>query len=205
MVKIAIMQPYLFPYPGYFEMMAEVDIFVFLTDVQYIRRGWVNRNRIRRSSDGDPMYFTVPVVKAPRSELILNMQIAGNEWVQDHLRMFATSYGKKAISHPMYEYYKTLAHYSNLCDMLCESAVTMADHLGIETEYCLSTEHPSELRGKDRIIELCKKFSADMYVNLPGGRELYREEEFAENGLKLKFMEPTAKGYLSILDTVFNV
>lgn len=204
MFKIAVMQPYFFPYAGYFEMMAEVDRFVFLTDVQYIRRGWVNRNRIKQANGNGPMYFTVPVAYSPRSTLIKDMRVADSAWVEHHLKSFETAYGKNATDHPVYRYYSTLGRHGNLCDLLVESTLAMADYLDIRPQIGFSTEFPSSLRGKDRIIDLCKKYGADVYVNLPGGVQLYAPDEFARHGLGLEFMTPTQLGYLSILDMVFT-
>ena len=75
-MKIAIMQPYLFPYIGYFSLIYNTDRFVFFDTPQYIRKGWINRNRII-SSSGEPIYFTVPTQKAARETAINQILING--------------------------------------------------------------------------------------------------------------------------------
>jgi hypothetical protein len=202
MSTIAITQPYFFPYRVYFELVASVDCFVFLDDVQYIRRGWVNRNRIT-SKGNEPFYFTVPVRKSHQNEKINRIEIANNEWTENHLKSFEHCYGKKTVNHPLYHYYQTLKDKNNLCEMVCESVVKVGEQIGISTHYDFSSRHQSELKGQERILELCRIFKAKTYVNLPGGYKLYNEGIFRSYGIDLKFMKPVEKK-LSILDELFS-
>ena len=194
------MQPYFFPYINYFELMSSVDTFVFFDDVQYIRRGWVNRNRIRRS-DGGTQYITVPTTKAARSEKINNISIANNEWVNQHTKTFLTLYGKKAESHYLFNLYRSLSNYSSLSDMLCHTLASTASYLGIQVQFLKSSQLPSDSTRTDRLIEICKTLGASTYINAAGGRDLYKEEDFMAHSIELKFVEPTSHhNKLSIID-----
>lgn len=199
-MKLAIMQPYFFPYIGYFELMASVDVFVFLNDVQYIRRGWVNRNRIP-SRHKQFQYLTVPVATHARSASIKQIQIIP-DWVDHHIAILHHSYGKKIKDHPLFDYYKTLGRFSSLDDMLCDSLIWTARHLGISCEFRHS-DGISKETGKDRIVEICRYFKADEYFNLSGGKTLYSSEDFFP--MKLQFMPPTEfENRFSILDPIFS-
>jgi hypothetical protein len=102
-MKLAIMQPYFFPYAGYFQLMKNVDLFVFLDDVQYIRRGWINRNKINKNT---PTYITVPINKAPQSAKINEISIC-HGWVDNHLKSFIHVYGNKIKENIVFICYHT--------------------------------------------------------------------------------------------------
>lgn len=194
-MKIAIMQPYFFPYEGYFDLIRKVDLFVFLDDVQYIRRGWVNRNKINAAH---PLYLTVPVQKASRDTLIKDMKISG-EWVTKHLETFKHVFGQKVVSNKVFQYYQSLAEQDDLCPMLCNSVKWMSKHLGISGKFDYSHNYPSIQKGKERILELCKILKADQYFNLPGGIKLYDPVEFQQRDIDLKFLDTSHFDHWSIL------
>lgn len=106
-MRIAVQQPYFYPYLGYFKLISSVDKFVFFNDVQYIRRGWINRNRINVDN-----YLTVPILKTKRSEIINNIKIDySTHWHYKHCRTLETKYGKKCLEHPIYLFYKNIPTY----------------------------------------------------------------------------------------------
>ena len=182
--------------------MARVDCFVFLTDVQYIRRGWINRNRIARPGHDQPMYFTVPVKRASHTEKICRLQIANVDWVEKHLRTFLHVYGKRIVRSKVFEFYRDLNRWEHLCPMVCASLRWMADFLALDTQFADSSRFASSLKGEQRIIDLCKQLGAATYVSLPGGKTLYHEDVFAGAGLKLEFIAERPDK-LSILHTCF--
>jgi hypothetical protein len=199
-MKIAIMQPYFFPYTGYFKLISEVDTFVFLDDVQYIRRGWMNRNKINNSS---PFYITVPVKKCPRNTLIKDIETIKG-WSHSHLKSFVHVYGKKVFSNSIYEYYKNFENYDLLNPMLCDSIIWMSKYLKLKTKFEYSSNFPSNKRGQERIIDICKKMSATTYCNLPNGNSIYSNEEFDKNNIMLKFINTEHHKHISILESCFN-
>ena len=187
------MQPYFFPYPGYFELMSSVDLFVFLTDVQYVKRSWINRNHICHPN-GNSTYITVPVSKHKQKDSIENISIS-KEWnwlVDKHIKCFKNFYGNN-IDEELIKFYKTLKRHNKLCPMLIDSLRWMSNYLGINLKIDLSSNYPSYLKGEERIIELCKIVGATTYVNLPGGGSLYKKSNFFKEGINLEFMPLTTK------------
>ncbi len=198
------MQPYLFPYQTYFDLIGAVNMFVFLTDVQYIRRGWVNRNRIRSTDTKGWQYITIPVHKSPRETHICDVKVVPG-FINGHLKKLDHEYGRKALSHPVVEMYKNVSEETdNLCDILITTVSHTSSELGLNTWFSDSTKVPLESRGQERIIQICKYWKADTYVNLPGGRDLYDKESFAKAGIALEFMDSSCSNNLSMLDVLLK-
>lgn len=201
-MKLAVMQPYFYPYVGYFELIRDVDVFVFLNDVQYIRRGWVNRNRIRNKDKGW-IYLTVPVKSHARDTLLKDVEAADGDWHDKHCETLRTTY-RGASSHPLYKEYES-AKPTNLCDFLCSSIESTSRLLGLPTLFVRSESLRCEGKGQDRIVNICKAVGCDEYRNLSGGRELYDEDVFSSNGIRLRFQEPVRHGnLLSVLDLMLG-
>lgn len=195
-MRLAIMQPYFFPYIGYFELIRAVDVFVLLTTVQYIRKGWVNRNRVRRKDSWG--YITVPVLHQPRGTKIRDIKIDNSTaWKKRILKTLRCTY-KRAEEHPLYQCLKSQEE-EMLSPILCNTLKFTAHYLGLSTEFVESS--PSHERSQELILSVCKDFGATTYINLPGGMGLYDETQFAKNAVELKFMKPTSHpNTLSILD-----
>jgi hypothetical protein len=197
-MKIAIMQPYYYPYIGYFELIKSVDKFVFLNDVQYIRRGWINRNRIRWNNSWK--YLTVPIIKCSQSTLIENVKICGKDWRNKHLMNLSYSY-KEAYKHPAFQYLASFNITDNLCNLLMETIKHTSDLLNIKTEFLDSRDFPTERKKQYRIIDICKQIGAKVYINAAGGVNLYQKTDFNLEGISLIFLKPTTReNKLSILD-----
>jgi hypothetical protein len=196
-VRVAIMQPYFYPYIGYFELMARVDRLVLFDDVQFIRRGWVNRNRIR--SYQDPVgwqYLTVPVARASRSARIDEIGLhEDRDWIRRQCRTLESVFGARIRTHPLYESFVACAAQatSSLRDYLERTLVETAALLGlrVQIERASRLEIDPELRGQDRVLAVCQRVGADVYVNLPGGGSLYQAESFRRLGTQLELLEPT--------------
>lgn len=199
-MKIAVMQPYFFPYLGYFKLINSVDAFVFFDDVQYIRRGWINRNKIRIN---EPLWLTIPIKKCPRETIINKIEI-DDSWSNETLLTFKTIYGKSVADHPLFSYYSSLYNYKMLCPMLCDSIEWMSNFLNIKTNFFYSSDMPSEKKNQYRILDICKKFGATHYFNLPGGRDLYDEEIFEKEGIKLEFINTDNYKRISVIESCFN-
>jgi hypothetical protein len=198
-MKIAIQQPYFYPYIGYFELIKSVDKFVFFNDVQYIRRGWINRNKIYKES-----YITIPVKKSIQKTKINQIKINyEHNWHHKHCRTLEAKYGKKCLNHPIYLFYKNIPKYIFLVDLLKSSIKNVCNFLKIETEF-LDSEGLNineNIVKENRIIEICKKLDASHYYNLPGGVKLYNKENFNKNNIDLKFIDTNnIKNNFSILD-----
>ncbi len=196
---VCIMQPRLLPHLGYFALMSRVDRFVLFDSAQYVRREWINRNRIRIAGGGSGpdaawRWLQVPVRKAPREAAIREIDIAFDPPWQDRLRTtLHHTYGRAprfdevmALIEPLWD----PPH--RLVDLLFVLLVRFADALDLAPEWVWS----SEVEGsgavpadpQERVVEICRRLGASTYWNLPGGRALYRPERFAAAGIELRFV-----------------
>lgn len=198
-MKIAVMQPYFFPYLEYFKLIDKVDVFVFLNNVQYIRRGWINRNKLPIG------HITIPVKKSPIDTPINQILIDySQQWHKKHCNQITHFYNGSS-NHPIYKYYYNIKSFTYLLPLLCCTIQKTANYLGIETEYLDSTSIPTKYTGQDRIIEICKMLGATTYINPSGGTALYDSNRFEDSGIHLEFMPSTNScNKFSILDLLFN-
>lgn len=217
-MRIAIMQPYFFPYIGYFQLIAAVDKFVFYDDVNFIKNGWINRNRVVLS--GDVNYVTVPLSGA--SPFLKINQIsaqAGERWRKKIFESIRHSYAKAPYFCAVTELVSEIIFLDRdkISDIAKESIITVANYLSLNTEFIQSSEKygNSQLRGTERVIDICRLENASVYYNLPGGKALYDEEAFKSQGIDLRFVTPNDESYpqfrkeyipwLSIIDVLmFN-
>ncbi len=214
MSTVAIMQPYLFPYLGYFQLIHAVDKFVVLDDVTYIKKGWINRNRILIG--GKPHYFTVPLAGASQNRRICDIALAGQSWRPKMLKTFEHAYRRA----PHYEQILSLAERvlanaeGTIADLAFASVKVVSEFLGITTVFVSTTRSygNDELKGQARILDICAREQATTYINASGGMSLYASEDFAARGIDLKFLRTLECEYeqvsqpfqphLSILDVL---
>ena len=216
-MKIAIMQPYLFPYIGYFQLINAVDKFIILDDVNFITRGWINRNRIL--VNGEEYLFTVPLKNASQNKKITECELTDGLWKEKLLKTIEFSYKKAPNFNNVYELLKDLVFYpgSNLSDWLTYQIEELCDYLKIITPILNSNKlfQNVDLKGEDRIIDICKKEKADHYINPIGGTGLYNKDRFRESMIVLNFIRTKSIiykqftgdfiPYLSIIDVLmFN-
>jgi hypothetical protein len=216
--KLAVMQPYFFPYLGYWQLLAAVDTFVLLDDVNFINRGWINRNRI--AVNGLPFWLTVPLQGASQNRLIRDIDIVADDgWKKRMLRNLATSYAHAPESVPVLSMFEQwLGHANNnLSAALHLSIAQISAALGIATTVIPSSSiYPRNgLKGQERILDICQREGASVYINPPGGSELYDAEAFRQAGIELMFLQPdlhqnelrtgtTDGSVLSILDSLMH-
>jgi len=212
---LAIMQPYFFPYIGYIQLIDAVDKFVIYDDVNYIRRGWINRNNILCS--GRSHLITLQFIGGSPNKLIQTVKVGGNK--EKLLKTIAQSYSKAPYFSQVYPLLEACFLYEKkeLSCFLLKSIQSVCTYLGITTELLVSSEidKNESLKGQAKIIDMCKRLDADIYVNAIGGRELYDKESFNAAGVKLLFLETRHISYkqfssefipsLSIIDVMmFN-
>lgn len=218
-MKIAIMQPYFLPYIGYFQLISAVDEFVFFDDVQYINKGWINRNRILNGADD--LLFTIPLHKSPRGARI-NQRTISNQWCDQRIKLLKTiecTYSNAPYFDLAYDLIDHIFHYEEdkLADYVTYSIHQISKYLGIKTSFLKSSSYhlDDEFKGELRILELCNQLGADHYVNPIGGLELYSAELFDTHGINLSFLKTKNIEYsqfshtfvpnLSIIDVImFN-
>jgi WbqC-like protein len=193
-VKVGIMQPYLFPYIGYFQLLNAVDRFVVYDDVAFIKQGWVNRNRILINDH--PAYFTVPVKHASSFSLICDTLVDDrhhSRWVEKTLTTFSNTYRRAPEFGQVFPVVEAVL--TRQTDRVAELAVAslkaVAALLEIRTEWVESSAQygNTDLKGEDRVLAICRAEGATEYVNAAGGRELYARDRFEAAGLRLRFIQ----------------
>lgn len=220
-MKLAIMQPYFFPYIGYFQLINAVDQFILLDEVQYIRHGWINRNRILKPGGG-VQYITVPLQKHRQKSIIKEVHISeGDDWKMRILRQLE-HYRKKA------PFFKSVC---NLLEQAFESNATQisvlnqhllqkaCNYIGINTQIVSSSSlllDYTAVNAKDEwALTISEQLKASEYINPIGGIELFEKEKFRTKNIKLSFLKSNdivysqnQKGFetnLSIIDVMmFN-
>ena len=192
------MQPYFFPYYGYFNLINEVDKFVFLDDVQFNRRGWVHRNKLYRH-DKQLSWLTLPLKKKPReTTLIKDIEFIPNidEVFSKLIRKFPKINSlDQDIKNTMMDFEKKSVNY------LIDNLLMISKVLRIKSKFFRSSEiniH-KEKDFQNNIINLVKRLGGTHYINLPGGKYLYDENKFNQNKLDLSFI-PEEKRQYSILE-----
>lgn len=206
-MRIGIMQPYFLPYLGYWQLIHTVDKFVILDDVNFIKGGWINRNRYLYQ--GEAKIFTINLKDARSSKIINEIEIAENgnkfEPMKKNLGMFAMAYKKKAPEYQnVIELINKIESYGerNLSKYITNSIREICKYLEIETEIIVSSEMDKTkgLLREHRVVDICKRLGGDMYINPIGGKELYTHEFFGENGLELKFIRMDDLKYQQVGD-----
>lgn len=213
------MQPYFFPYIGYFQLIAACERFVIYDDVQYITRGWINRNRILVR--GNPCYITLPIAKASHLAPIGERYLA-DSFEQDKrrlLRLFEQEYARAPYFCEVMELFRCCLAYAepNLFRFLHHCLQRCCHYLDITTPMICSSslQLDPDLKGQARILAINKSLGADHYINPIGGMELYDRDEFAAEGIRVSFLKARPSPYphfaashvpfLSILDVMmFN-
>ena len=214
-MKLAVMQPYLFPYLGYFQLIGAVDAFVVYDDVNYIKGGWVNRNFVL-GRDGRQL-LTLPLQGASSNLLINQIELGGRP--AKLLETLRHTYGKAPQFGKVFPLLENilLQPELNLARFLEHALRTVCDYLGIHPAWHVSSalDKDNALRGQDKVLAICKELGAAQYINAPGGIELYDHDTFAREGVRLSFIQPRAVVYrqfekpfepnLSIIDVMmFN-
>jgi len=214
-MSIAIMQPYLFPYIGYFQLVNAVDKFVFYDDVNFIKSGWINRNRILINDK--PGYLTLQLKDASSNKLIKDVFFEKND---KFLKKIEYAY-KKA---PFFEHVMPVVEKCinidtvSISKMAANSVVQVCDYLMINRYFYYSSSLDAVNFGKNRVgrlVDICRYFNSKNYVNNYSGAALYKKEEFSEYNIDLKFLKPSVVAYkqfsgefvssLSIIDVMmFN-
>ena len=217
MKKIAILQSNYIPWKGVFDMMNKVDTFVFFEDVDFTKRDWRTRNKIK-TSEGE-VWLTIPVKKAPRGTKICEIEISQDEnWQEKHYRTI-TQYYKKA---KYFEDYKWLLEkiylekkWTNLSEFNIFTNILIAKELGIKTVFVNSKDLNTTGTKDDKLIEIVKDLKGDYYLSGPAAKDYIVNEKFEKNGIKLAYIKYDYPEYsqingefnhfVTILDVLFNI
>jgi len=201
-MKLAVMQPYFFPYIGYFSLMVYADEFILFDTVQYDRKGWMNRNRVLKPGKGW-QYIRAGVVKPPFRATIKDVEIVSDhEWKKTLLRQL--------------EHYKNMAPYFKECTSLIETSLTkpastltevnkntlesVRDYLGIVCPIKIFSEMKLEIgevvHAGQWALRISEAMGAKEYVNPFGGKEIFNSNDFQQAGVKLSFLESNLPEYV---------
>jgi hypothetical protein len=214
-MKLGIMQPYLFPYLGYYQLIKAVDTFVIYDDVNFIKQGWINRNRILLN--GTDFMFNIILKGASSFKKINEIEVVCN----NH-KLIATieqAYRKAPYFNEVYPLLTNILLFkeTNLAKYLTNALQATIAYLGINVSILVSSEIEKNklMKGEDKVIDICKQLMATNYINTLGGQALYSKEKFADYDLILNFIKPKPVVYpqfknkfvqwLSIIDVMmFN-
>lgn len=220
-MKIVLMQPYFFPYIGYFTLIRHSDVFVVFDTAQYIRRGWVHRNRIV-GSNGEPIYINASVVKAPQNTPIHQIELSSTlNWKQEILNKIKVYKNitphypevypliEDSINHPA----------SSLSDLNLHALTRICDYLEVPYNFVRLSELEIDFNDvrhpDDWGLKVSQYYKADTYINAPGGQEFYSKEKYRKNDIEMLFYKTKLAAYdqklpvfhpaLSIIDVMmFN-
>ena len=189
--KIAIMQPYFFPYIGYWQLINAVDIFVLYDDVNFIKKGWINRNNILLNKSKH--LITIPLLNVSQNKHINECIISDDDKIINNIIKTINLAYRKApyynLVFPTLE--KIIKTKGSISNLVLKSVLWIKEYLNIDTEIILSSSigKNNELKGQDKIIEIVKKINGNHYINAIGGQELYDKEIFNNNEIKLNFIK----------------
>ena len=216
-MKAAVMQPYFFPYLGYFQLINSVDLFVFFEDIQFKKKSWMVRNRILTKSSPEPIYINASIKKPKYNERLTKIKLVEN-WEHSFFLKLA-NYSKAKYFDETIEFLKNEIDYRHeyLSDFNVSSIKLISKYLKIENEFNSTKninfdfEEQPEKGTWGYLIS--KHFNAGAYINAPGGESFILETTF--NNMKLGFIQPKLNPYnqlsnkwvsgLSILDVLFNI
>lgn len=212
------MQPYFVPYIGYWQLLNAVDKYVIYDDVNFIKGGWINRNRILMN--GEPRYFNLPMLGASPNKLINQVEVNQESKLRNrNLQIIKDAYKKAPYFSQVFPVVEQilLCQKTNLAENIAESIRIICNYLGIHTEIFISSslQKDCSLKGQDKVISICKLLGATEYYNAIGGQSLYSFSDFEKEGIQLHFLNTEAIEYdqfdkpfhsnLSIIDVMmFN-
>lgn len=220
--KTAIMQPYVFPNIGYMNLVNASDNFVFYDDVNFRKKGWINRNRIMLM--GEAHRFTIPLKRPSQNVFIKDTEVADlSSFTDKFLKQLNLSYKKSLYKDAVLDYVNEVLN--EKCVGISEVAIASVElffrYLGVEKSFHYSSERFEETRGldkADRLIKITKLLGSNEYINTISGSTLYEKNFFISRGVRLQFVKPIFLPYehcngqrenfnpgLSIIDLMMNL
>jgi hypothetical protein len=206
-MKIAVMQPYLFPYLGYYQLVNAVDKFIFFDDVNYIKKGWINKNNILLNNAA--YKFAVPVKDASQNKLINQIELSDYvNWCDKFLRTIEMGYKKAPHFVVAFELISRILKqpYQTISDVAQKSVTEIAGYLNFKTIFETSGEikyNTNAETGQEKVLEICKVKGANTYINPTNGRDMYNKEIFAQNNMELYFIQMHELRYKQFAPEIF--
>jgi hypothetical protein len=189
-MKAAIMQPYFLPYLGYFQLIAAVDLFIVYDNIQYVKSGWINRNRLYRN--GEAAMFSLPLKRASDFLDVRDRELAADFKPDKLLNRIKGAYQRAPHFAQIFPLLERVMRNedANLFRFLHHSICAICDFLSIGTEIRISSAIAIDhaLKKQDKVLALCRAVGASTYVNSIGGLDLYSREVFQSEGMDLRFI-----------------
>ena len=190
-MKLGIMQPYFFPYIGYWQLMNYVDTYVVYDDVNFIKGGWINRNRILLN--GQIRYVNLPMKGISPNKRILEVTVNDSKKEIEHtLNVIKEAYKKAPYFADTFQLINEVfkSEETSASGFIFDSFRVICKYLGITTKLVLSSDISKEasLSGENRVIDICEKLGADEYINPIGGLNLYDWKHFKSKNIELAFI-----------------
>lgn len=183
------MQPYFFPYIGYFQLINCVDKFVIYDDVNFIKGGWINRNNILLN--GEKSFLNIQMIGSSSYKKINEIKI--HESKIKIINKIENAYSKAPFFSDILPLLNKIILYNSeeLSSYLINSILLISEYLEINTEFLVSSEieKDNNLKGQDKVIDICKRLNASVYVNAIGGMDLYCNDDFLKKNINLKFID----------------
>ncbi|WP_047049290.1 WbqC family protein [Vibrio mexicanus] len=187
----ALMQPYFFPYIGYFDLIYKSDVFVFYDDAKFSKNGWYNRNRVL-SNHKDWDYITVSVLKSGLNTEINDIVLANKD------RDLKKILGKLQVYSKLSSNYKDVKELvertfelsdNTLSSLSKNSIIECMNYLGLRADIISSSDldYDKSRSPEEKVLEICKSVDAEEYINLPGGKLLYSPDRFRQENISLSF------------------
>jgi len=192
-MKIAIMQPYFCAYIGYYQLIKSVDKFIIFDNIQYVKRGWFNRNRVLHNENA--LLFTIPLKKDSSYKEVKHRYLADNSiiGIKKILVQLQNFYRKAPFYYQIYPFIENLflQNNKNLFNYIYYSVIELCAILNINTQIIISSslDIDHKLKAQDKILAICKYFKTDTYINPIGGKDIYDKEIFKREGVDLKFIK----------------
>ncbi len=203
MRSLAVMQPYFLPYIGYFQLINSVDTFVLYDDIQYTKKGWINRNRFLLN--GVSTYVTLPLRKDSDFLEVRERFISDDFAPQKILNVYDAAYRRANYYDETREVLVDVLNFEerNLFKFIYNAITLVCVHLQIHTPIVLSSSlcPQGEAKGVNRVLQYCYHCGSSVYINPPGGRELYCATDFMNRGVSLRFLVPSLSPYMQNIDS----
>jgi len=194
-MTVVILQPSYIPWRGFFHLIQKADTFVFFDDVQYDKRGWRNRNRIK--TQNGPVWLTIPAnAKGSQTDNILIKDVPvvyDEDWAKKHWRSLQLNYGKA----PFFKQYAPLVEsfYQQrpvmLADFTISTSITLSETLGLRNKTFLRSSELEGVEGQktDRLLSVLKKVGATHYISGPSAKDYIENDKFEAAGITLEYID----------------
>lgn len=217
MKKVAVLQSNYLPWKGYFDIINDVDLFVFYDDVQFTKNDWRNRNKIK--TQGGDSWLTVPTGTS-LDRLVCEVELKDHRWQKKHWKSICQNYSKAQYFDAYRDFFENIflhSHWDNLSDLNQYLIKEISSRfLGTRTEFADSRAFSAKGGKLDRLLNLLKQVQAGSYLSGPAAKSYLDESSFAAAGIELKYMSyegypeyfqfhPPFKHQVSIVDLLFHV